>query len=334
MNDIVSVVVPVYKENYLDRCISSLVNQTYKNLQILLVNDGSKDGSLNICKKWKLKDDRIVVIERENGGVAAARNTGIEYALESNADGYITFIDDDDFMGEDGIKILVELIKKEKVDIAWADFYVMDAETGKVENYLEENKEEVLDAHDILMKESWRTAYSLVWGKLFKVSLWKEIRLPSWCRAYDDGATTFKLIYNAKKIATTKKKVLYYFLSSEGITRNKVTESRCREALFTQTEKISFYKEKKEKSLLRMSYVGYIKDILDNMVYSMGFDDENRSFLKEMKKLYRKNMSKTILAEIAMREKIKYIIYFIYPELVVKRNCKQQGRRNHKCVER
>lgn len=323
MKDIVSIIVPVYKQNYLDRCISSLTKQTYNKLQIILVNDGSKDGSLDICKKWKSKDSRIVLIEKENGGVASARNTGIEYAIDHNPEGYLTFIDDDDFMAVDGIESLVELVNKENTEIAWADFYVMYAETGEIENPQDERGIEILSAHEILMKEDWRTSYSLVWGKLFKVSLWKDIRLPSWCRAYDDGATTFKIIYNAGRVAVTKKKVLYYFLSKEGITRNKMTESRCREALFTQTEKISFYEEKNEKDLLKMAYVAYINDILNNMVHSVVFD-KDKSFLKEMKKLYRKNAPKAILSKILMKDRAKYILYYIYPELVAKRNGEQK----------
>lgn len=322
-DNLISVIVPVYKKNYLDRCIKSLTDQTYKNLQIVLIDDGSEDGSIDICKKWKEKDDRIILLEKDNGGVASARNVGIEYVINNNLEGYMTFIDDDDFMADDGIEIMYQLIKRTFVDIVWADFYVMNAETGEIENTEQNNEEWVMDSYDILMNEKWRTSYSLVWGKLFKVSVWKEIRLPEFCKAYDDGATTFKLLYNVGKVAVTKKKVLYYFLSSQGITRNKMTESRCREALFTQTEKIKFYQQKQEKQLYRMAFVAYINDILNNMVYSVGFDNKKMDFFKEMRTLYRKNVPHVMLAKVSIREKLRYVIYFIRPELVVKRNSKE-----------
>lgn len=271
------------------------------------------------------KDDRIVVIDKENGGVASARNVGIEYAVNHNIDGCMSFVDDDDYLDVNGIEVMVSAMERNDVDVVWANFKtVLPDKPGEYGKGLDYSiyTDEVVYSKEILMSEELRIYYSLLWGKLYKTKLWCNLRLPEHCRAYDDGATTFKVLYNAEKLAMINECVLFYCLSTEGITRNQVTKDMCREALFTQTEKINFYKEKQEKNLIKMAYVGYIKDILDNMVYSAEFDDKNKSFFKEMKRLLRKNVFKAVLAPIPMRDKLRWSVYYIYPELVVKRNKK------------
>ena len=98
MQDLITLIVPIYMvEPYLDRCITSLVTQTYKNLEIILVDDGSKDNCPALCDEWAKKDERIRVIHRENGGLSAARNSGIDAA---NGE-YLAFVDSDDFVSEE-----------------------------------------------------------------------------------------------------------------------------------------------------------------------------------------------------------------------------------------
>ncbi len=98
MNELVSIIVPIYNvSEYLERCIKSLINQTYKNIEIVLVNDGSTDNSLDICKKYQNKDKRIVVLDKTNGGLSDARNYGIERAKGQ----YITCVDSDDYVTDD-----------------------------------------------------------------------------------------------------------------------------------------------------------------------------------------------------------------------------------------
>lgn len=106
-NPLVSVILPIYNvEKYLDRCITSVVNQTYKNLEIILIDDGAKDSSPEICEKWTQKDERIVVVHKENAGLGMARNTGL-----NNAHGkYVAFVDSDDFLEENAIKKLLDSI--------------------------------------------------------------------------------------------------------------------------------------------------------------------------------------------------------------------------------
>lgn len=132
----ISVIVPIYKvENYLDRCLDSLVNQTYKNLEIILVDDGSPDKCPQMCDEWVKKDKRIKVIHKENGGVSSARNSGLEKATGD----YIAFVDADDFIEKTMYEKLINSVTQEKSDIALCRFSYYYEESEKEKNIFEIN---------------------------------------------------------------------------------------------------------------------------------------------------------------------------------------------------
>ena len=115
MKELVSIIVPIYNvSEYLERCIKSLINQTYKNIEIVLVNDGSTDNSLDICKKYQNKDKRIVVLDKKNGGLSDERNYGIERAIVQ----YITCVDSDDYVTDDYVEFMYNNLKKDDADIS------------------------------------------------------------------------------------------------------------------------------------------------------------------------------------------------------------------------
>ena len=119
MRELVSVIVPVYNvELYLKFCVESIIMQTYENLEIILVDDGSKDGSPHICDAFLNKDKRVRVIHQQNQGLSAARNAGIEVARGK----YFTFVDSDDYIRKDMIERLVNLVERKKVDIACCEY--------------------------------------------------------------------------------------------------------------------------------------------------------------------------------------------------------------------
>ena len=114
--DLISIVIPVYKvEKYLEKCVESVINQTYKNLEILLVNDGSPDNCPKICDEYAQKDNRIKVIHKENGGLSDARNAGIDVATGK----YITFIDSDDYISNDYVEYMYNLLKQNNTKKYW-----------------------------------------------------------------------------------------------------------------------------------------------------------------------------------------------------------------------
>ena len=130
---LISIIVPVYRtEKYLDRCVESIVNQTYKNLEIILVDDGSPDDCPKMCDEWAKKDKRIKVIHKENGGVSSARNIGIKSAKGK----YIGFVDSDDYIEKEMYESLIDVLNKNKnLDYIYCDIY--DAE--KINNHSRED---------------------------------------------------------------------------------------------------------------------------------------------------------------------------------------------------
>lgn len=133
MNKKVSIIIPIYNtEKYLEECLNSVVNQTYKNLEIILINDGSKDNSLKICRQYETIDNRIIVIDKENSGVSNTRNVGIQASTGE----FITFVDSDDWLELDAIETMVNCINKHNVDVVRTNFAINN-EVGKIPKKLE-----------------------------------------------------------------------------------------------------------------------------------------------------------------------------------------------------
>ena len=214
--DLISIVIPVYKvEKYLEKCIESIINQTYKNLEIIIVDDGSPDNCPQMCDEFAKSDKRIKVIHKENGGLSDARNAGIDIATGK----YITFIDSDDYVSDDYVEYMYRLIKKHNTKIATCETQVVHIESD------EENQEqfieniEVLTARDLFYKilfaqKSDVSAYS----KLYETALFRDIRYPKGV-VYEDTATTYKLIEKCDKIATGNKKCYFYFSRPNSISK-------------------------------------------------------------------------------------------------------------------
>ena len=119
--DLISIIIPVYNvEQYLSRCIDSVINQTYKNLEIILIDDGSTDDSGEICDEYALKDNRIKVMHKQNGGVSSARNEGLDISKGN----YIGFIDSDDFIEKDMYEFLYDLLTKNNCDISCCNKFI------------------------------------------------------------------------------------------------------------------------------------------------------------------------------------------------------------------
>ena len=217
--DLISVIVPVYKvEKYLEKCIESVLKQTYTNLQIILVDDGSPDNCGKICDEYAKKDSRIEVIHKANGGLSDARNVGISKAKGR----YIGFVDSDDYIKEDMYEILLNLIKKYDADVSICNLYdVIDG------NECIRNKENGIREYsrlDILKKVLLdKNIQSYAWNKLYEKELFDEIKYPIG-KKYEDIGTTFYLFEKCNKIVVTSEPEYYYLKRADSLVNN-VTES-------------------------------------------------------------------------------------------------------------
>lgn len=218
-NDLISIIIPVYKvEKYLEKCIESVLKQTYTNLQIILVDDGSPDNCGKICDEYAKKDPRIEVIHKVNGGLSDARNVGIAKAKGK----YIGFVDSDDYIKEDMYEILINLIKEYDADVSICNLY--DVIDGK--EYIKNNENGIQEYSRLeILKEVLldKNIQSYAWNKLYKKELFDEIKYPIG-KKYEDIGTTFYVFEKCNKIVVTSEPEYYYLKRSDSLVNN-VTES-------------------------------------------------------------------------------------------------------------
>ena len=236
MKEFVSVIVPVYNvEEYMDACIYSIVNQSYHNLEILIVDDGSTDSCGEKCDRWANKDSRIKVIHQKNQGLSGARNTAIDVCKGE----WITFIDSDDIVEQDYIKMLLELAERYKVKISQCSY--TEIEYWGVEE--KDTEDDVWESAQFLASQKYQT---MAWGKIYKREIFKTERYP-YGKIHEDMALTYRLVYEAGRIAYTTKKLYFYRPSRTGSING--SGKFYREKLIILQflkEQIAFYEEKKE----------------------------------------------------------------------------------------
>lgn len=259
MKELISVVVPIYKvEKYLERCIRSIVSQTYVQLEIILVDDGSPDNCPAICDAWKEKDERIIVIHRENGGLSAARNSGIDRATGD----YIALVDSDDFIAADFIETLYTACKNTGSEMAQCRYeYVAGDKLTKEQERVEPT--ETFTGKEMIAGMSWKDgAYNVVaWNKLYKSSLFQGIRYPEG-RIHEDEATTHKLFYQAKKVAFVYRYLYGYYTGGSSITRDNFSLKRL-DWEWAVASRLEFLREREEWELLVPMYKIYMDGTID-----------------------------------------------------------------------
>lgn len=218
-NDLISIIIPVYKvEKYLEKCIESVLKQTYTNLQIILVDDGSPDNCGKICDEYAKKDSRIEVIHKINGGLSDARNVGINRANGR----YIGFVDSDDYIKEDMYEKLINLIKEYDADISICNLY--DVIDGKEYVRNKDNGIHEYSRIDILKEVLLdKNIQSYAWNKLYEKELFDEIKYPIG-KKYEDIGTIFYLFEKCNKIVVTSEPEYYYLKRADSLVNN-VTES-------------------------------------------------------------------------------------------------------------
>lgn len=207
LNRKVSVIVPVYNvEKYLRKCIESILSQTYSNIELLLIDDGSKDSSGQICDEFASKDTRVKVIHKQNGGVSSARNLGIEKATGD----YIGFVDSDDFISPEMYRVLVEMIEETQVDIAICG-YLKEVSPGEYKRYWEEDVECILSQQEQLNNLLTNRFYSCsCCDKLFRKELITALRFDEKIKQYEDMLFMFQAMKKSEKAAYISEPYYYY----------------------------------------------------------------------------------------------------------------------------
>lgn len=305
MRDLISVIIPVYKtELYLRRCLDSVINQTYTNLEIIIVDDGSPDNSGKICDEYALKDKRIKVIHKENGGLSSARNAGIDIATGK----YIGFVDSDDEISIYMYEILYKEIIKNKGDIVVCNYTrYKNTPSYSTNNYkikIYNNTEAILG----LIANKHRKIDDYAWNKLYKTKLFKKIKFPL-NRVYEDIGTTYLLIFYSKKVITIDAKLYGYFINLNSIS-NLTDKNYILDRICSYEERYNFLIKRLEeyKNLIK---VNRIISLTGNFMWLTHIKDKNLLYSKEFNEYYKiiKNTNYILLFSYYKIPK-KYLIEF------------------------
>lgn len=312
--ELISVVVPIYKvEKFLPTCIESLIKQSYKNMELILVDDGSPDLCPQICDKYKQLDSRIKVIHKTNGGLSDARNAGIEIAQGE----WITFVDSDDYVGDDFLKTLYIMARKSNADISICDYEsVLDdgAEERKYTYVVEYNNVECLKKTYIPEVHGMEFT---AWGKLYRIGLFRDlgIRYPVG-KIHEDTFTTYKLLYEANRIVFFDAIEYFYRRREESIMTSAFNKKRL-VTLDATREACRFFERKKESELLELAinmhlrnYVCIYNDLYKNRNNINNYTAVKRNVLKNYREDFQYYIKKS---NFKVRKKIFYTMFYILP---------------------
>lgn len=312
MEELITVIVPIYNvEKYLKQCLDSIINQTYKNLEIILVDDGSPDNCGKICDNYAEKDNRIKVIHKENGGLSSARNAGLDIATGD----YISFIDSDDYVAENFIETLYKLCIENNCDISECDFLKFENEvcTNKMNANIEMYSNYEMQKRLYVFEFSVRGV--IVWNKLYKKYLFENIRFP-FGKINEDEFITYKVLYNCKSnIAVTNNQLYYYRYNTQSIMGRKFNEKRL-DVLEAFEERKQFYKERNEMELYYKTIVHYQKMLMSFYILTKDNIKDCKYILKNIKAKARKNFVECkINKSDGVYQIIKALLFYVSPTI-------------------
>lgn len=313
-NQLISIIVPIYNvELYLEKCVNSLINQTYKNIEILLIDDGSTDNSGNIADELAKKDPRIKVFHKVNAGLSDARNYGVSQAISE----WIMFIDSDDYYDFFAVEYFVRIQQKYNSDL------VVSALKG-VTNHVSTNREitehDINDAYPLSNEKALEEMfYSLVTGpsacgKLFKKELLIQDPYPKG-KLYEDIATTYKQVYKAKNIYVAPIKVYGYFKRDGSIVNSKFDERYL--YVLDIIDNIYIFLEEKYPNLSELKRALDIRNVLtsiqvaNSMLMANMFTEVKK--IQDRVSIYKKEFLTN--KKVSWKNKLKFLLFLGFPKV-------------------
>ncbi len=297
-----SIIVPIYKvEKYLIQCVDSLINQTYKNIEIILVDDGSPDNCPNICDEYAKKDSRVVVVHKENGGLVSARKAGAEIATGD----YCVSVDGDDWVTTDYIQEMYNILLKHPVDMIYANAFLSyndnNVDDKMYRDYRlgyyneEELKKEIFPS--LLQRYDATYIHTTICIKVFKRDLYlqQQSKVDSRIKIGEDRACVIPYIYNSKSIFITDKIVYYYRQNSASITKNRKPFSFEGLALFAEHIKTNV--NLSEYDFLEQYYRLIEHEFFNVAVSQFYKKDKYRNVKKEIKQKMNEEPFKDVLGK-------------------------------------
>lgn len=313
----ISIIVPVYNVGeYLEICIDSILNQTFKDFELILVNDGSTDNSLKICNYYKNIDNRICIIDKKNGGLSSARNAGLDIAKGE----YIGFIDSDDYIHPQMYELLYNQIIKNKADISMCDFKKVYEFDKKLldSNFVLYNKTEILNNKEALFELDGKdgVAYIVACNKLYKRELFKNIRFKEEV-IHEDEYIIHRLLYEVNKLVYMEEK-LYFYLQRKGSIMDKKLGIDEVDYLLACSDRVRFFYEKDLIDLKEKYEYIYLSKVLENYCV-LDKNYPNHKKLLTLKKDFRKLLKILLKSNnSSIKDKISLIIFSVSPNIYYK----------------
>lgn len=285
MNDLISLIVPVYNvEKYLDKCLETITSQTYSNIEIILIDDGSTDLSGEKCDKWGQKDNRVRVIHKKNGGLSSARNAGIDIAKGK----YISFIDSDDYIDTNMIETLLNIINNYKAEIAICNRYYVFENEKKYIRYDDKITDLVMNSENAIFElNNFKYFDMSAWAKIYDKRLFEDIRFPV-DKLSEDYYIMYLLLDKATNIVYHSKPLYYYVQRVGSISKNKKINFDFIEAAYQQMKYVE-QKYPKLETCVKAAYASANMTVYNMVLKSKG--KCNRSQIKQFQNEVRKYLN-------------------------------------------
>ncbi len=276
----ISVIVPVYKcEEYIHRCVNSILNQTFKDFELILIDDGSPDRSGELCNEIAKKDGRIRVIHQENGGQASARNQGVKAARGE----WLHFVDCDDAIHPQMLEKLYWAVKSNGVKMSICGAYQGEELPKSFSSLFSESSEKILTMNEkniLHLCKDLKYYYWVVWGKLLHKSIYEKHPLTEG-RIYEDNAVVCKWLHEAGKTALLNQEMYFYYTNTSSTTKNSFSEKQL-DVLWAFREQIEFFDSLGYKKMLSHLCTYYF-EISANLCRRIKTENGNKKLISTVK---------------------------------------------------
>lgn len=250
---LISVIVPVYQvEAFLPRCVESILNQTFTDFELILVDDGSLDHCGDLCEEYASKDSRIHVLHQENGGLSSARNLGIDWSFANSESRWLTFIDSDDWVHPRMLEVLLKAAEERKAKVSICGYLETTGESLPVD--LDGLQPEVWTPKAFYMQHMKN--FTVAWGKLYRKECFETVRYPVG-KIHEDEFVTYRLLFAQEALAVVAQPLYAYFVNPEGITRKAWSAKRLH-AWEAYEEQIVFFGALGDEELKRRNFREYL----------------------------------------------------------------------------
>lgn len=309
----ISIIVPIYNvEKYLEKCLESILGQTFKDFELILVDDGSPDNCGSICDRYLKLDSRVKVIHKENGGLSSARNAGLDIAIGE----YVGFVDSDDWIDTNMYEILYSMAKETDADIIQCKFKELYNENN-INIKINTSKFKLIDKFEALNNlidyGEMHVQMVVAWNKLYKKNLFDEIRFPNG-KIHEDEFTTYKLLYKSKKVALIGNELYYYRQTPNSIMNAKFNKNRL-DYLEALEESLIFFKKVNNEQLYNMTTIRYVDNLKKYYFKCEELLKDNKETLRKIKNSYNKAFKEYIyMNSFGIKSNLMELFFLINPK--------------------